>query len=82
VKKNWLWIFVSIFIALWVGPQLFEALFNGKIVNIRTNEVVYYAEDPVWFVIIFILKVLFFIGSLYYLITNLFGIKLWNKKSN
>jgi len=77
-KKSWLWIFISVFIIIWIGDQLVEALFDGRIVNLRKAEYVLYNREPGWFIFVVSYRLLLFIGCLIYLLLTFLNIDVFN----
>ena len=66
-KRSWYFIFVSIFLFWFLGSHLVEALTVYSIPNIKVPTDVPFHKHPIWFIIVFILKFVFWFGSCIYI---------------
>lgn len=53
---NVLWFLISIFLAFWLGEQLWMAISTKEILNLRVTNMVSFSGRPVWFVFVCAIK--------------------------
>ena len=58
ISNSLLWFLISIFLFVWLGNQLFGAVTELEIQNLRVTNSVSFNLNPVWFSIIVSLKTL------------------------
>jgi hypothetical protein len=49
IKNSLLWVFIPIFLFFWLGDQLFGAVTNLEIQNLRVTDMVAFHSRPIWF---------------------------------
>lgn len=49
IKNSLLWVFTAIFLFFWLGDQLFGAVTNLEIQNLRLTDMVSFHSRPIWF---------------------------------
>jgi hypothetical protein len=52
IKNSLLWFFIAIFLFFWLGGQLFGAVTNLEIENLRVTDMVSFHSRPIWFTFI------------------------------
>ena len=62
-----LWTFICIFLVFWLGFDLWAAILNGEMQDLRTGNKLFLDSRPVWFCFVFVLKSLTIGGCLYFL---------------
>ncbi|WP_226649567.1 hypothetical protein [Microbulbifer variabilis] len=60
---NWLWFCIYVFLILWLGSHLWLAITELGIPNIRTTDIVWLKIHPIWFAVVFVLKLAFWFLS-------------------
>ncbi|KPV96784.1 hypothetical protein AN214_01245 [Pseudoalteromonas sp. P1-9] len=70
-KVNWLWFVLSLFFIPWLSIDIFTALTEGKIMQLRVSDYLYFETDTVMFSLIFLLKLAFLLGFFWYFLSNL-----------
>jgi hypothetical protein len=53
---NLLWFLISVFLAIWLGQQLLDAVLNLEILNLRVSNIISFKTRPLWFSFVFSLK--------------------------
>lgn len=56
IKNSLLWVFIAIFLFFWLGEQLFGAVTNLEIQNLRVTDMVSFHSRPIWFFFIVFFK--------------------------
>jgi len=60
---NLLWFLISLFLSVWLGIQLFNAVATQEILDLRGTNIVPLEERPIWFVFVFGFKLVAWLGS-------------------
>ncbi len=63
ISNSFLWFFISVFLFFWLGDQLIGSIINLEITNIRTTDLVTFKSNPIWFILVCILKLAFWVFS-------------------
>jgi len=66
-KRSWLWFFICLFMAVWLGGHLIEAYSTLSIPNLRVPMDIEFDDSPIWFIFVLIFKIVFFIGGCAYI---------------
>jgi NhaP-type Na+/H+ or K+/H+ antiporter len=64
ITNSLLWFLISVFLFVWLGSQLFGAITNLEIQNLRVTDIVSFSSRPIWFSTIVSLKALVWFFSL------------------
>ena len=62
-KRNWLWLFISVFFFIWLGSHLIEAFTTFSIQDLRNPGLVPFDEHPIWFSFVASFKLVAWIAS-------------------
>ncbi len=63
-----LWTFICVFLVFWLGLDLWSGIYKGEIQDLRTGNQLLLENRPVWFYIVFILKLLAMMACFYFLV--------------
>ncbi len=63
VSNSFLWFFICAFLFFWLGDQLLGAILNFEILNIRVTNTVSFKDNPIWFILVCSLKLIFWLFS-------------------
>jgi hypothetical protein len=55
---NLLWFLISVFLAIWLGQQLLDAVLYLEILNLRVSNIISFKTRPIWFSFVFSLKLI------------------------
>lgn len=61
---NLLWFLVSFFLVFWLGHQLLGAMQTQEIQSLRVTDIVSFANRPIWFVLVCLVKFVAWLLSL------------------
>jgi len=56
IANSLLWFFIAIFLFFWLGSQLFFAVTNLEIQNLRVTDMISFYSRPIWFSFIVCVK--------------------------
>lgn len=62
-----LWSFITTFLILWLGYDLWLGVSSGEILDLRTGNRLLFDIRPFWFSIVFILKAFAIVACFYFL---------------
>jgi len=63
VSNSLLWFLISAFLCIWLGEQLFGAITDLEIMNLRVTNIVSMKDNPIWFIVVCILKLVVWVLS-------------------
>lgn len=66
-KNAWLWLFITIFTALFTGEHLVNSVITESILNLRITNTVHLSERPLWFIFVVLINIILFLFSLGYI---------------
>jgi hypothetical protein len=62
-----LWTFICIFLVYWLGQELWSGIYMKEMQDLRTGNRLLLDSRPIWFWVVFFLKSLAMVVSLYFL---------------
>jgi hypothetical protein len=79
-----LWTFISCFLVVWLGIDLFQGVYRGELQDLRTGNSLSIDSRPVWFALVFILKFIAISGCIYFLygVSQIIGAMVKNERRN
>lgn len=60
-KPSWIFLFICFFMIVFIGYDLFFAFSQGRILEIRTSDYIYFNENPIFFSFVVIIKLILLI---------------------
>lgn len=65
-----LWCLISVFLIVWLGADLLNAIDKGLITDLRTSNEIYFDKHPVWFSVVFFIKLLAISAAIYFVVSR------------